>query len=142
MDQKLDDLETTLQDLDTKQEKILTMETKSEEKSVILGEAEDENGHEIKDSEIIFSAVWNKLELKYGRDNLRFPREIIWLMGAPGSGKSYNAPFILKARGITAKEIIISDLLTSEEVNQNSFFSFEGEYNQKRSWSRRRFTRC
>ncbi len=49
---------------------------------------------------------------------MRFPKEIIWLMGAPGSGKSYNAPWILKARGITAREVIMSSLLTGPEAEK------------------------
>eukprot|EP01114_Cavostelium_apophysatum_P016029 TRINITY_DN4493_c0_g1_i1.p1 TRINITY_DN4493_c0_g1~~TRINITY_DN4493_c0_g1_i1.p1 ORF type:complete len:508 (-),score=104.28 TRINITY_DN4493_c0_g1_i1:1005-2528(-) len=71
---------------------------------------------EIKDPAIIFNQVWSKLEAKYGKENLRFPKEIIWLMGAPGSGKSFNAPWILRARGITAKELIMSSLLTSPDA--------------------------
>ena len=33
---------------------------------------------EIKDASIIFTNVWNKIENKYGRENMRFPKEIIW----------------------------------------------------------------
>jgi len=73
---------------------------------------------EIKDASIIFSNVWNKIENKYGRENMRFPKEIIWLMGAPGSGKSFNAPYILMARGITAPEVVMSSLLTSPEAEK------------------------
>lgn len=40
-----------------------------------------------------------------------FPKEIIWLNGSPGSGKGTNTPFILKARGISAPAIVMSDLL-------------------------------
>ena len=40
------------------------------------------------------------------------------LMGAPGSGKSFNAPYILMARGITAPEIVMSSLLTSPEAEK------------------------
>ena len=68
---------------------------------------------EIKDAQLIFSAVWEDLEEKHGRDNLRFPREFIWLGGAPGAGKGTNTPFIAVARGITAPPIVISGLLTS-----------------------------
>src|SRR3954447_14453156 len=68
---------------------------------------------EIKDAQLIFSAVWADLEEKPGRDKLRFPREFIWLGGAPGAGKGTNTPFIAEARGITAPPIVISDLLTS-----------------------------
>jgi len=65
--------------------------------------------------------------------------EMIWLMGAPGSGKGTNTPFILQARcalcslfggggggdagglsiassrGITASPVVLSDLLDSPE---------------------------
>jgi adenylate kinase len=68
---------------------------------------------EIKDAQLIFSAVWADLQEKHGRDKLRFPREFIWLGGAPGAGKGTNTPFIAEARGITAPPIVISDLLTS-----------------------------
>ena len=44
---------------------------------------EKEGSLEIKDPAIIFNNVWNKLEKKYGLENMRFPKEIIWLMGAP-----------------------------------------------------------
>ncbi len=39
---------------------------------------------EIKDANLIFNAVWADLVEKYGRENLRFPREFIWLGGATG----------------------------------------------------------
>jgi adenylate kinase len=68
---------------------------------------------EIKDAQLIFSAVWADLKEKHGRDLLRFPREFIWLGGAPGAGKGTNTAFISKLRGITAPPIVISSLLTS-----------------------------
>ena len=42
---------------------------------------------EIKDAQIIFGAVWQRLEADFGREKLRFPKEIILLGGAPGAGK-------------------------------------------------------
>ena len=71
---------------------------------------------EVKDAKLIFSTVWEDLEEKYGRDNLRFPREFIWLGGAPGAGKGTNTPFIAKTRDITAPPIVISSLLDSPEA--------------------------
>jgi adenylate kinase len=68
---------------------------------------------EIKDAHLIFAAAWQDLEAKFGRDNLVFPRETIWLGGAPGSGKGTNTPFIMDARGITAPPIVTSALLDS-----------------------------
>lgn len=98
--------------LKTTTTKTTTTTTKSEE---IIEDSTNEDSLEIKDPIIIFNNVWKKLEDKYGLENLKFPKEIIWLMGAPGSGKSFNAPWIRKARAISAKELVMSSLLTSPE---------------------------
>ena len=71
---------------------------------------------EIKDAHLIFSSVWQRLEEEYGRENLRFPKEIILLGGAPGSGKGTNTAFITRARGLTCPPIVISALLDSPEA--------------------------
>lgn len=71
---------------------------------------------EIKDAFLIFTAVWDDLHERFGRDNLRFPREIIWLGGAPGAGKGTNTPFIAETRDLTAPPIVISSLLTSPQA--------------------------
>eukprot|EP01103_Thecamoeba_quadrilineata_P018939 TRINITY_DN7481_c0_g1_i1.p1 TRINITY_DN7481_c0_g1~~TRINITY_DN7481_c0_g1_i1.p1 ORF type:complete len:475 (-),score=90.51 TRINITY_DN7481_c0_g1_i1:102-1526(-) len=73
---------------------------------------------EIKDPIIIFRNVWQKLEKKHGRENLHFPKEIIWLMGAPGAGKTTHTPYINRTRGITASPIVMSELLTSPEATR------------------------
>lgn len=74
---------------------------------------------EIKDAHLIFSTVWADLCEAHGRDNLRFPREFIWLGGAPGAGKGTNTPFIAETRDITAPPIVISNLLTSPQAVAN-----------------------
>jgi adenylate kinase len=66
---------------------------------------------EVKDAQLIFSAVWDDLLEKRGKNDLRFPSEFIWLGGAPGAGKGTNTPFIMKTRDITAPPIVISSLL-------------------------------
>jgi len=71
---------------------------------------------EVKDAQLIFAAVWDDLLEKHGRENLRFPREFIWLGGAPGGGKGTNTPFIARARDITAPPIVVSALLTSPQA--------------------------
>ncbi|CAG8762813.1 18513_t:CDS:2, partial [Acaulospora morrowiae] len=43
------------------------------------------------------------------------PKEIIWLMGAPGSGKGTHTNSILKARGITNPAICMSALLSTPD---------------------------
>ncbi len=70
---------------------------------------------EIKDAQLIFPAVWADLKERHG-DNLAFPREFIWLGGAPGAGKGTNTPFIAEARDITAPPIVISNLLTTPQA--------------------------
>src|SRR4051812_47153138 len=71
---------------------------------------------EIKDAQLIFSSVWQDLEADFGRENLRFPKEIILLGGAPGAGKGTNTNFIAKTRGLTCAPIVISALLDSPEA--------------------------
>ncbi len=71
---------------------------------------------EIKDAQIIFSAVWKDLQAEFGIENLRFPKEIILLGGAPGAGKGTNTAFIMKARGFTCPPIVVSELLDSPEA--------------------------
>ncbi len=71
---------------------------------------------EIKDAHLIFESVWRDLEADFGRENLRFPKEIILLGGAPGAGKGTNTAFITKTRGLTCPPIIVSALLDSPEA--------------------------
>ncbi|OAM89101.1 nucleoside monophosphate kinase [Termitidicoccus mucosus] len=73
---------------------------------------------EIKDAQLIFDAAWEDLEDHYGRENLRFPKELILLGGAPGAGKGTNTAFILKARGLTCPPIVISALLDTPEARR------------------------
>jgi adenylate kinase len=71
---------------------------------------------EIKDAQLIFGSVWQTIEEDFGRENLRFPKEIILLGGAPGAGKGTNTEFITKTRGLTCQPIVISALLDSPEA--------------------------
>ena len=68
---------------------------------------------EIKDAQLIFESVWQDLEADFGRENLRFPKEIILLGRAPGTCKGTNTQFITKTRGLTFPAIVISALLDS-----------------------------
>jgi adenylate kinase len=71
------------------------------------------NDLEIKDAHLIFEAVLQGLEADFGRENLRFPKEIILLGGAPGAGKGTNTAFIAKTRSLTCAPIVMSALLDS-----------------------------
>ncbi len=73
---------------------------------------------EIKDAQLIFTSVWKELERGYGRENLRFPRELILLGGAPGAGKGTNTDFIRRVRDITAPPIVVSQLLDSADARK------------------------
>lgn len=68
---------------------------------------------EIKDAQVIFKTVWSELEEEIGHENLRFPKELILLGGAPGAGKGTHTRFILEARGLTCPPIVVSSLLNS-----------------------------
>ncbi len=71
---------------------------------------------EIKDAQLIFNSVWRELEAQFGHEHMRFPKEIILLGGAPGSGKGTNTNFIGKVRGLTCEPIVMSSLLKSPEA--------------------------
>jgi adenylate kinase len=71
---------------------------------------------EIKDAQLIFGSIWRELEAEFGREHMRFPKEIILLGGAPGSGKGTNTAFIAKVRGLTCRPIVMSSLLNSPEA--------------------------
>ena len=73
---------------------------------------------EIKDAHLIFQSAWVDIEEDIGRENLRFPKEIILLCGAPGAGKGTNTAFITKARGLTCPPVVISALLDSPEAKR------------------------
>ena len=73
---------------------------------------------EVKDAQFIFQSVWMMLQDEFGEENLRFPKEIFWLNGAPGAGKGTNTGFIMKFRDLTAPPVIVSELLKSPEARK------------------------
>ncbi|MCZ6675287.1 MAG: nucleoside monophosphate kinase [Verrucomicrobia bacterium] len=73
---------------------------------------------EIKDAQLIFNSVWNQLEAELEPENLRFPKELIWLNGAPGSGKGTQTQFIMEFRDVTEGPVVVSDLLTSPQAQE------------------------
>ncbi|MBL62838.1 MAG: adenylate kinase [Opitutae bacterium] len=68
---------------------------------------------EVKDAQIIFHSIWSSLEAEVGSDNMRFPKEIFWLNGAPGAGKGTQTEFIMEFRDLTERPIVVSELLNS-----------------------------
>jgi adenylate kinase len=73
---------------------------------------------EVKDARLIFTPIWQALDQEVGRQHLRFPKEIILLGGAPGAGKGTQTQFICDARGLTCPPIVMSDLLTTPEMER------------------------
>lgn len=71
---------------------------------------------EVKDGQIIFNSVWSKLVDEIGEEQLRFPKEIFWLNGAPGAGKGTNTNFIMRYRDLTAPPLVVSSELQSPEA--------------------------
>lgn len=70
---------------------------------------------EVKDAQLIFNSVWKELEDVFGKAQLKFPKELILLGGAPGAGKGTNTDFIRQVRDITEQPIVVSELLDSPE---------------------------
>lgn len=73
---------------------------------------------EVKDAQLIFASVWEMLEDEIGHKNLRFPKELILLGGAPGAGKGTQTNFLMQARGLTCPPIVVSDLLVTPEAQR------------------------
>lgn len=78
--------------------------------------ASDAADLEIKDALVIFKTVWEQMEDEIGHENLRFPKELILLGGAPGAGKGTHTRFVMEARGFTCPPIVISELLVTPEA--------------------------
>ena len=51
-----------------------------------------------------------------GRSEMVFPKDIMWLAGAPGAGKATLTPHIMELRQLTLNPIEISSLLTTPEL--------------------------
>jgi len=73
---------------------------------------------EVKDARLIFEPVWEALAEEVGLENLRFPKEMILLGGAPGAGKGTQTRFISDTRGLTCPPIVVSELLTTPEMEK------------------------
>lgn len=65
------------------------------------------------DAATAFDNVWNRLSQKR---NMIFPREIIWLNGAPGSGKTRNSRFMMDTRGFGNEPIVMSEILAKDST--------------------------
>jgi adenylate kinase len=73
---------------------------------------------EVKDARLIFEPVWEALVAEVGVEQLRFPKEMILLGGAPGAGKGTQTRFISDTRDLTCPPIVVSELLTTPEMEK------------------------
>ncbi len=73
---------------------------------------------EIKDAQVIFRTALEDLLAEFGLENLRFPKELILLGGAPGAGKGTQTRFISQLRGLTCDPIVVSSLLNSPQAKK------------------------
>jgi adenylate kinase len=64
----------------------------------------------------IFNDVWAKLLKKYGSKKMKFPAKMIWLNGAPGSGKGTNTSSVMRVLELFTKPIEVSSLLNNPEA--------------------------
>ena len=52
----------------------------------------------VKEAQMTFQLIWENLVAEFDAENLRFPKEIIILGGAPGAGKGTHTSFISRTR--------------------------------------------
>src|SRR5262245_42184217 len=67
---------------------------------------------------IIFNQTWDALQEEGSREDPRYPKESVLLGGAPAGGKGTQTQFISETRGRTCPPIVISDLLTTPEMEK------------------------
>lgn len=85
--------------------------TENKESELMLANTELDN-----ESKELFDRVWMNLSSETdGEENLAFPKEIIWLTGAPGAGKNTHAKFIMEFFGLKAAPIVTGELLNRPE---------------------------
>ena len=70
----------------------------------------------IKSAQALFESTWSALEAELGRENMRFPKALVLLGGAPGSGKGTQTDVIRKLRGMACQPVVVSSLLNSPEA--------------------------
>jgi len=71
------------------------------------------------DAKVTFELIFGEISSKMGGDeNMVFPKDIMWLCGAPGSGKGEVTQWIMYQRGYHAEPIQISSILQGSEIEE------------------------
>lgn len=63
----------------------------------------------------LMADVWPQIEAACAGKPPVFPRQLVWLNGAPGAGKGTNTRIIMNILGIEKQPVVVSDLLSSPE---------------------------
>jgi adenylate kinase len=63
----------------------------------------------------LMADVWPQIEAACAGKPPVFPRQLVWLNGAPGAGKGTNTRTIMQILGIEQQPVVVSDLLSSPE---------------------------
>ncbi len=63
----------------------------------------------------LMADVWPQIEAASAGKPPVFPRQLVWLNGAPGAGKGTNTRIIMQILGIERQPVVVSDLLSSPE---------------------------
>ncbi len=63
----------------------------------------------------LMADVWPQIEAACAGKPPVFPRQLVWLNGAPGAGKGTNTRTIMQVLGIEQQPVVVSDLLSSPE---------------------------
>ena len=63
----------------------------------------------------LMADVWPQIEAACAGKPPVFPRQLVWLNGAPGAGKGTNTRIIMQILGIEKQPVVVSDLLSSPE---------------------------
>jgi adenylate kinase len=66
----------------------------------------------------IFNHAWNALEAEQGKGKVLFPKEILWLNGAPGAGKGTHTKTIIQIKGFKTPSIEMSSLFKTPEAKK------------------------
>lgn len=63
----------------------------------------------------LMADVWPQIEAACAGKPPAFPKQLVWLNGAPGAGKGTNTRTIMHILGIEQQPVVVSDLLSSPE---------------------------
>jgi adenylate kinase len=63
----------------------------------------------------LMADVWPQIEAATQGKPPVFPRQLVWLNGAPGAGKGTNTRTIMQVLAIEQQPVVVSDLLSSPE---------------------------